>query len=341
MHRRPFGYLAPQRRFDGRAVDALDPDHDNPPAPLFAGLPRPVVLVRDPRADSLNEQAHRLPGHGDVTLHSQHVGRLGRPHHPRGECPRVRHLRHLDDERLEIVVVVIRLVVVMRWRRREIILRRSRKPSSTLAGTRPSRVATILIARGTLRLISSEIGAARLRRHQIGLVEHDEIGAEKLILVDFFQRVVVIDGGIRRALRRDFRRVVGERPALTAGPSTTVTTPSTVTRLRISGHSKAFTSGFGNAKPDVSTMMCSGGGLRASSASSAGTKSSATVQHRQPFVSSMIFSSGQFSIAARAQNRAVDADIAELIDDERQAPAFAHSRSYAARASSFRRREIP
>ncbi len=43
-------------------------------------------------------------------------------------------------------------------------------------------------------------------------------------------------------------------------------------------------------------MMWSGCGERASSASMAGTKSSATVQHRHPLASSTMFSSGQLSI---------------------------------------------
>jgi hypothetical protein len=62
------------------------------------------------------------------------------------------------------------------------------------------------------------------------------------------------------------------------------------------GQSNAFTSGFGKASPDVSMRMCSGGAGRASSASMVGTKSSATVQHKQPLESSTIFSSGQLSI---------------------------------------------
>ena len=56
------------------------------------------------------------------------------------------------------------------------------------------------MARGTLRLISSESKARVFSRHQVGLVEHDEIGAKQLIFVNLFKRVVVIDG-------RDPRRV--------------------------------------------------------------------------------------------------------------------------------------
>ena len=51
-------------------------------------------------------------------------------------------------------------------------------------------------------------------------------------------------------------------------------------------------------------------------ASSAGTNSSATVQHRQPLASSTMFSSGQAAIPAAFENFAVDADVAELVDDD-------------------------
>ena len=86
-----------------------------------------------------------------------------------------------------------------------------------------------------------------------------------------------------------------KRPAATAAPSTTAITPSTVTREAISGQLKAFTSGLGSARPEVSMTMCSGGDGRSSRLFSAGTKSSATVQHRQPLASSTMASSGQLS----------------------------------------------
>ena len=42
------------------------------------------------------------------------------------------------------------------------------------------------------------------------------------------------------------------RPAASAAASITVSTPSTVVRVRISGQAKACTSGFGSARPEVS-----------------------------------------------------------------------------------------
>ena len=59
-----------------------------------------------------------------------------------------------------------------------------------------------------------------------------------------------------RLARRLHRfRIAAKRPAATASASITAMTPSTVTRVRISGHAKALTSGLGSAKPDVSITI--------------------------------------------------------------------------------------
>ena len=86
---------------------------------------------------------------------------------------------------------------------------------------------------------------------------------------------------------------LANRPSRTAAASTTATTPSTVTRVRISGQLNALTSGLGRASPEVSITMCSGGGTRASRRCMVGTKSSATVQQMQPLASSTMSSSAQ------------------------------------------------
>ena len=86
-----------------------------------------------------------------------------------------------------------------------------------------------------------------------------------------------------------------KRPSASALASTTVTTPSTVTRDLISGQLKARTSGWGRARPEVSITMCWGGSARSSSFLMVGTKSSATVQQMQPLASSITSSSRQVS----------------------------------------------
>ena len=46
--------------------------------------------------------------------------------------------------------------------------------------------------------------------HLVGLVEDDEVGAEELVLEHLLERIVVIDGGVGRALRCERIRIVGE-----------------------------------------------------------------------------------------------------------------------------------
>ena len=79
-------------------------------------------------------------------------------------------------------------------------------------------------------------------------------------------------------------------------------------------------SGLGKARPEVSTTMWSGFGSRASSAVIAGAKSSATVQQMQPLASSMIASSRAGRVGAALDKIAVDPDVAEFVDDEREPP---------------------
>ena len=66
--------------------------------------------------------------------------------------------------------------------------------------------------------------------------------------------------------------------------------------------------------------MCSGAGSRPSSASIAGTKSSATVQQMHPFASSIRPSSSQPGTPQPRSSLAVDAEFAELVDDQRDPP---------------------
>jgi cobalamin biosynthesis protein CobW len=66
--------------------------------------------------------------------------------------------------------------------------------------------------------------------------------------------ITVVDGSAsRRFLIKS--GALTKNPEFTAGPSTTVITPSTVVRDRISGHWNAFIRGLGNAKPEVSITI--------------------------------------------------------------------------------------
>ena len=160
----------------------------------------------------------------------------------------------------------------------------------------------------------------------------------KLILVHLLQRIVVIERGVGGALRRQRVRSSAKRPSATAAASTTAITPSTVSRARISGQSNAFTSGFGSARPEVSMTMCS----------SRSARFQQLLDRRHEIVGDRAADAavGEFDDvvlrqdldAAAFQDLAIDADIAELVDDRVRAAGRRRSPADGGSAWSCRRR---
>ena len=109
-----------------------------------------------------------------------------------------------------------------------------------------------------------------------------------------------------------------KRPAATASASASAMTPSTVIRERIAGQSKAFRSGFGSARPEVSIRIWSGFWGRAISASIVGMKvvgdgaADAAIGKLDDILGRAVL------IGAGFQDVAVNADRAEFIDQDRQ-----------------------
>ena len=157
----------------------------------------------------------------------------------------------LDDEALEIVVIVVllrRRDARGGWRDRPPPPRRGRAEWRDRAA--PRWRARSFAARGAVARICAATCAFFLLAQQIGLVEHDEIGAERADprtppRADCRGRSSAVSA---RSLAMASRSSA-KRPAATAGPSTTAMTPSTVRCGRIAGHSKALTSGLGRARP--------------------------------------------------------------------------------------------
>src|SRR5271166_1389377 len=114
--------LRRERRSDGGAVETFLPDHYKPAAALFVGPPQPVELMREPRADALHQQAHRLARDFGETLYPQHIvfarqcGKFFR------QSGGVRDGFQRDDEGVEIVVVMALLGIVMGRTRQQIVL---------------------------------------------------------------------------------------------------------------------------------------------------------------------------------------------------------------------------
>ena len=91
-------------------------------ARALAFAPGPVELVREARADALDEQPHRLAVDGDEALDAQDVVGLGGGLQAIHERLGLGDDRQLDDEALEVVMVVLLLAVVVRGAGREVVL---------------------------------------------------------------------------------------------------------------------------------------------------------------------------------------------------------------------------
>ena len=127
-----------------------------------------------------------------------------------GEERRVVDERHVEDETVEIVMIVPLLAIVMGWPGVEVVLGRR------LDAEQDSRVDASLP--GEHDPDRARHGALDLRPHpgdlllgqEIGLVEHDQVGAQELVLVDLLERVVVVDRAVVRPLFGEAGRIVGE-----------------------------------------------------------------------------------------------------------------------------------
>ena len=172
---------------------------------------------------------------------------------------------------------------------------------------------------------------------QVRLVEDDHVGAEHLILEDFLERIVVIDGRIVRALPRERLGIVREtalddRRAVHHGDD------AVHRQMRADGrpverlHQRLWQRETRRLDEDV---------IRARLAREQ------RLHRRHEIVRDRAAQAavGQFDDvlfragfdAAAAQNLAVDADIAELVDDEREPPPLHVLQNMADRASSCRR----
>ena len=161
-------------------------------------------------ADALDQQAHRLALDVGEALHAQNVVRR------RGGADALQHLggrvdrRNVDDEALEVVVVVPFLVVVMGGPRGEVAFS-GRLEAEQDVGV-DARAFGLDDFDGARHRRPDLVRHARAlgRAQQVGLVEHDEVGAQKLVLVDLLQRIVVIERGIVRLLFRQRFGIVGK-----------------------------------------------------------------------------------------------------------------------------------
>ena len=258
VHGRP---QAPSAAATAPRSTPFSPITTSRPAPRLAGAPRPVELAAEARADALHQQPHRLAGDVEEALHAQHVMRPAIAS-ARRSTKRVGIARSPGTSTTKVSKSSWSCSSSASW-----CEGRGARSSSAAAARRAAHRASIapFARRDDLHrarqapAISARNRVELGRRDKIGLVEHDDVGAQQLVLVDFLERIVVVERRVRGALRGDrFAGSSAKRPSATAAASTTAMTPSTVSLARSSGQSNALTSGFGNARPEVSMMMCSG-----------------------------------------------------------------------------------
>ena len=169
--------------------------------------------MRHPRSHRLHQQTQRLARHGGETLDAQHVEIFRECGDAGGERGRIGDLAERHDERIEIVVIVLRLVVVPRAAVGDVVLgadaeSEQQRLIDLAVGDRDDLDAARQYA-GDRRL---RLGDAR-RIDEVAFVEDDEIGAGDLIIEYFLDRIVVRERAVGGALSGQGVEVVGDAAA--------------------------------------------------------------------------------------------------------------------------------
>ncbi|MCY1233990.1 hypothetical protein D9M72_465570 [compost metagenome] len=159
-------------------------------------------------------------------------------------------------------------------------------PSSSASGSLPSVAPTIFTSGGSSSRTSASTCARAAASMRSVLLSTTRSAAESWssnssCSGDSWSRL-----GSARRCTSTCAGFAANWPDAAAGPSTTVTTESTVKMFAMSGHWKACTSGLGSARPEVSMSTASIWSRRSASCSITGRNSSCTVQQTQPLASS-------------------------------------------------------
>ena len=301
------------------AVEALAADHDEPGLARLARAPGPVEMLLHAVADRLHDLRRSRPGTSRKPLtRNTSCTRIARPagRGTAGSATGPRVTTKLSKSSWSCSAS-------SSWtegRAARSSSAAAARPSATSAGTLPSRATTSLTPAAAAPRSRRAAPAERGGIDQIGLVENDEIGAGELVGEHLLERVVVIERRVRRALQRDGLGIGGETAAATAAPSITASTPSTVMRVRISGQAKACTSGFGNARPEVSIEDVLGrlGAVEQPGHGRQEIVGDGAAQAAIGELDDVLLGAG--GVAAAEQHLAVDAELAELVDDDGEPP---------------------
>ena len=271
-------------------------------------------------SDRLHEQAHVLARDRGEPLDAQDAVRRDGLGEPRGEGARGIDLAELHAERREVVVVVLARLVDVGRAGVQIVFRRRPEPEED-GRVHRALARDDLLHGGAQHRPDLAADPVHLRGiDQIGLVEHDEVRAGELLFQQLFERALVIErivglalclhrGGVRREPPRRVRRGVHDRhdpvhrhPGAHARPSERLHQ-----RLRqreprgldddVLGRLVAAEQGFDGGEEVVRDGAAD-----------------AAVGELQDVVFRAALD------AAALDDLRVDADVAELVDDEGQAP---------------------
>ncbi len=252
---------------------------------------------------------------------AQHVEALGQRGNARDQRGRVGDFAERHDERIEIVVVVLRFGIVPGAAVVDVVLGADAEPEQ-------QRLVDLAVGDGDdLHAARQRAGNRRQRLvdagfvEQVALVEHDEIGAGDLILENFFDRIVVIERGIGGALplqRVEIVRdaAIGERRAVDHDHDAVDGDAALDRRPMERLHQRFRQSEAGGFDHDVLDAALGENG----------------VERRHEFVGDRAAQAavGEFDdvllraggVAAAFEDFAVDADVAELVDDDGEAAAL-------------------
>ena len=163
-------------------------------------------------SNPLDEEPHRLAGNLDEALHPQHAIRLGHRHEAGHEAGRIGCGGDIDDEAVEVIVIMPGFGIVAGGAIVEVVFRRCGEPEKNGRVDPPFAGFDDLHGARDCRLNLSIDAPRDIGGHQVALVQNHDIGAEQLVLIDLFQRVLVVDRAVRGALCGKLRRIVGEAP---------------------------------------------------------------------------------------------------------------------------------
>ena len=274
----------------------------------------------DARTDALHEQAHGLAGDLNEAFHPQDIVRTGGFGDAFDELLRRRERRHVYNEGVEILVVVLALKVVMRRPALEIGFRRRTEPEQHRH--RHLAVLDFHDFHGLGQRLA-DIPGHRFqlgRRHQVGLVQDHEIGAQELILVDLFQRIVVIERIVLGALAGDRLGVIG-KPAGRHGSAIDDGHDAVDRDARGDfGPVEGLDQRFGQREPRGLDDNVLG---RIGAVEQAHQRRHEIVGYGAADAAVRQLDDAVFGAAfdaAALQDVAVDADVAEFVDDHREAP---------------------